>query len=111
MHSATKFAESTKLTPRRAVLKLELKIILNSVQGPVKRLLNDDERDLKVYLDTYQVDIGDVTTFEARLRTEIANLEAANVHALCSGAREEQVVVPDRYCLPRHRRAFWTLVS
>jgi len=79
------------------------------MQGPAERLLTEEERDLQGYLDTYQIDIGDVSTFEAKLRHEIANLEAANVHALIE--RGAQVVVPDRYCLPRHRRAFWTLVS
>lgn len=40
-----------------------------------RHLTQEEESDLQSYLDSYKIEIGDVSTFEARLREEIFNLE------------------------------------
>jgi len=53
----------------------------------VQYLTKEEEKDLMTYLDTYDVDIGDVTTLESRVREEVYELEAANAHALMERAK------------------------
>lgn len=49
-----------------------------------------EERDLHAYLKAYNVEIGDVTTLEKRVRNEIYELEAENVYALLERAKQTE---------------------
>jgi uncharacterized protein YigA (DUF484 family) len=49
-----------------------------------------DERDLHAYLEAYNVEIGDVTNLEKRVRDEIYELEAENVYALLERAKQTE---------------------
>ena len=54
----------------------------------VRTMTKEEQQAIQEYLDTYDVDIGDVTTLERRIQQEIEELEAENVYALLERVKQ-----------------------
>jgi len=65
-------------------------------------LTKEEERDLQGYVDTYQIDVGDVRTLVARLHKEVFDLEGSNIHTLLERGKQADKIKASLDCLEFH---------